>query len=79
MKNNFSSFKRARLENKIAFKQQVFWEKKKEKKRRETIRRYCKERKYLTYFCSNFLANASNLLSSSLSGNLPSPSVSEIF
>lgn len=78
MKNNFSSFKRARLENKIAFKQQVFWEKK-GKKRRETIRRYCKERKYLTYFCSNFLANASNLLSSSLSGNLPSPSVSEIF
>lgn len=32
MKNNFSSFKRARLENKIAFKQQVFWEKKKRKK-----------------------------------------------
>lgn len=32
MKNNFSSFKRARLENKIAFKQQVFWEKKKKKR-----------------------------------------------
>lgn len=31
MKNNFSSFKRARLENKIAFKQQVFWEKKEKK------------------------------------------------